>query len=90
MKLNFTIEGELAWAAEKFGGKKRGDLKDSDFLDSKNRSFPVMSCKNVRAAVSTWGMYKGPMSFEAFKSKLTSRAKKLGCEGSLPDKWKDK
>ena len=77
------------YAAERFGGKKRSKLKDSDFLDPKNRSFPVMSCKNVKAAVSTWGMYKGPMSFETFKSKLKSRAKKLGCESSLPKSWED-
>jgi len=76
--------------AERFAGKKRGDLKDSDFLDPKRRSFPVVSCKNVRAAVSTWGMYKGSMSFEQFKSKLKSRAKKLGCEGSLPKSWDKK
>ena len=73
--------------AERFGGKKRSELKDSDFLDPKRRSFPVMSCKDVKDAVSAWGMYKGSMSFDEFKSKLTSRAKKLGCEGSLPDKW---
>lgn len=77
------------YAAERFGGKKRSKLKDDDFLDPKNRSFPVMSCKNVKAAVSTWGMYKGPMSFETFKSKLKSRAKKLGCESSLPKSWED-
>jgi|TARA_B100002019_G_scaffold147850_1_gene127299 hypothetical protein len=35
-------------------------------------------------------MYKGPMSFETFKRKLTARAKKLGCEGSLPKTWKEK
>jgi len=46
-----------------------------------------MSCKDVKDAVSTWGMYKGPMSFETFKSKIKSRAKKLGCEGSLPKSW---
>ena len=74
-------------AAERFGGKKRSKLKDSDFLDSTRRSFPVMSCKDVKDAVSTWGMYKGPMSFDAFKSKLKSRAKKLGCDGSLPKSW---
>ena len=79
---------ELDSAAERFGGKKRSALKDSDFLDPKRRSFPVMSCKDVKDAVSTWGMYKGSMSFEEFKSKLTRRAKKLGCETSLPKKWK--
>lgn len=74
--------------AERFGGKKRSALKDSDFLDPKRRSFPVMSCKDVKDAVSAWGMYKGSMSFEQFKEKLTRRAKKLGCETSLPAKWK--
>jgi hypothetical protein len=78
---------DSALAAERFGGKKRGQLKDSDFLDPERRSFPVMSCKDVKDAVSTWGMYKGPMSFEAFKSKLTARAKKLNCESALPEKW---
>jgi len=78
------------YAAERFDGKKRSELKDSAFLDPKRRSFPVVNCKNVRAAVSTWGMYKGSMSFEEFKRKLTSRAKSLGCEGSLPKSWSNK
>lgn len=83
------VDEEMAMAAERYDGKKRSELKDSAFLDPKRRSFPVVSCKNVRAAVSTWGMYKGPMSFEEFKRKLTARAKKLGCESSLPKTWKD-
>lgn len=74
-------------SAGKFGGKKRSELKDSDFLDPKRRSFPVMSCKDVEDAVSSWGMYKGSMSFDEFKSKLTSRAKELNCEDALPEKW---
>ena len=77
-------------AAERFGGEKRSKLKDSDFLDPARRSFPVVSCKNVKAAVSTWGMYKGDMSFASFKRKLKARAKKLGCEGSLPKDWGEK
>lgn len=83
VKVSEEIEG-----AERFDGKKRSELPDSAFLDPKRRSFPVVSCKNVKAAVSTWGMYKGSMSFDEFKSKLKSRAKKLGCEGSLPATWK--
>jgi hypothetical protein len=35
-------------------------------------------------------MYKGSMSLETFKRKLTARAKKLGCEGALPKSWKKK
>ena len=77
------------YAAERFDGKKRSELKDSDFLDSKTRTFPVVSCKNVKAAVSTWGLYKGDMSFETFKRKLKARAKKIGCESSLPKDWKE-
>jgi hypothetical protein len=76
-------------AQDRFGGKKRSDLKDSDFLDSKKRSFPVMSCQDVRDAVSSWGRYTGSMTFEDFKGKLMRRAKSLGCEASLPKKWKE-
>ena len=75
-------------AAQRFGGKKRSKLKDSDFLDPKRRSFPVMSCADVKDAVSSWGRYTGSMTFDEFKRKLTARAKKLGCEGSLPKSWK--
>ena len=76
-------------AAERFGGKKRSELKDSDFLDPKTRSFPIMSAKNVKAAISTWGLYKGKMTFEQFKSRLTRRAKKIGAESALPKSWKE-
>lgn len=78
---------DSALAAERFGGKKRSALKDSDFLDPKRRSFPVMSCKDVKDAISTWGLYKGPMSFEQFKSKLKSKASKMKCP--LPKSWGD-
>ena len=87
--LGVEVDEEMALAAERYDGKKRSELEDSVFLDPKRRSFPVVSCKNVRAAVSTWGMYKGPMSFDEFKRKLTARAKKLGCDSSLPKTWKD-
>ena len=83
------VDEDMALAAERYDGKTRSELEDSAFLDPKRRSFPVVSCKNVRAAVSTWGMYKGSMTFDEFKRKLTARAKKLGCESSLPKAWKD-
>lgn len=82
------FDGE-ANSAERYGGKKRSELKDSDFMDPKRRSFPVMSCQDVKDAVSAWGRYTGSMTFEEFKAKLTRRAKSLGCEGSLPEKWKE-
>lgn len=77
-------------AAERFGGKKRSALKDSDFLDPKRRSFPVMSAQDVKDAVSSWGRYKGSMSFDEFKAKLTRRAKKIGAESALPKSWTEK
>ena len=77
-------------AAERFGGKKRSALKDSDFIDSKRRSFPVMSAQDVKDAVSSWGRYKGSMSFDEFKAKLTRRAKKIGAESALPKSWTEK
>ena len=77
-------------AAERFGGKKRSALKDSDFLDPKRRSFPVMSAQDVKDAVSSWGRYKGSMTFDEFKAKLTRRAKKIGAESALPKSWSDK
>ena len=77
-------------AAERFGGKKRSALKDSDFLDPKRRSFPVMSAQDVKDAVSSWGRYKGSMTFDEFKAKLIRRAKKIGAEGALPKSWMEK
>ena len=77
-------------AAERFGGKKRSALKDSDFLDPKRRSFPVMSAQDVKDAVSSWGRYKGSMTFDEFKAKLTRRAKKIGAESALPKSWMEK
>ena len=74
---------------KRFGGKPRATLKDSDFLDPERRSFPVMSCQDVKDAVSSWGRYKGDMTFEQFKDRLTRKAKSIGCEKALPEKWKE-
>ena len=91
-ELQYVIDWEEDQGAEdknKYGGKTRSELKDSDFLDPVRRSFPVVTCQNVKDAVSTWGLYKGKMSFDTFKGRLTKKAKKLGCESALPAKWKD-
>tara|TARA_R110002020_G_scaffold214004_3_gene420978 strand:+ start:1920 stop:2891 length:972 start_codon:yes stop_codon:yes gene_type:complete len=77
-------------AAERYNGKKRSELKDSDFLDPKRRSFPVMSAQDVKDAVSSWGRYKGSMNYNEFKSKLIKRAKSIGAESALPKNWMDK
>jgi hypothetical protein len=46
-----------------------------------------MSAQDVKDAVSSWGRYKGSMTFDEFKAKLTRRAKKIGAEGALPKSW---
>jgi|TARA_R100000700_G_C3167843_1_gene142754 hypothetical protein len=50
----------------------------------------VLSARDVKNAVSSWGRYEGSMSFEEFKSKLIRRAKKIGAESALPKSWMDK
>ena len=59
-ELQYIIDWEEDQGAEdknKYGGKTRSELKDGDFLDPVRRSFPVVTCQNVKDAVSTWGMY---------------------------------
>ena len=68
---------------------KERHKKGEWFIDSKNKALPVMNCTDVHAAShGGFNRYKGPISFSEFKSKLTHRAKELGCESSLPDEWK--
>jgi hypothetical protein len=74
----------------KFGGKKRSNLKDSDFLFPESRSFPIMSEQDVRDAISNFGRMKGSMSYEAFLKKLYNKAKSKGLEGGIPESTKKK
>lgn len=71
------------------GGVDRAKLKDSDFVFSDTRSFPIVTAGDVKDAVSSWGRYKGKHSFDEFKSRLTALAKRKGFESSLPKEWKD-
>ncbi len=84
-----SLEQEDEATARDISTKERNSMSDSQFLDQKNRSFPIKNCEDVKAAVRAWGRYKGAMSFETFKGKLTRKAKAIGCESSLPEKWKD-
>jgi hypothetical protein len=76
-------------AAEKYGGVKRTELKDSDFLIPSERKFPIMTGQDVKDAVSNFGRYKGEMSYEEFKSKLVKIAKRKGLQSSLPKTIKE-
>ena len=76
-------------AAEKFGGIKRTELKDSDFVIPSERKFPIMTGQDVKDAVSSFGRYNGEMSYEEFKSKLVKVAKRKGLQSSLPKTIKE-
>jgi hypothetical protein len=77
------------------GGVDRDALDDSDFVivegsgDDKKRAFPIVTPADVEDAVQSWGRYKGPTTFEEFKSKLIAMAKKKGPKfvAELPDSW---
>ncbi len=73
--------------AESYGGTARDELKDSDFVFSDERAFPIKTAQDVEDAVSSWGRYKGKHSFDDFKKELTSLAKRKGFESSLPAEW---
>jgi hypothetical protein len=68
-------------AAQKtYGGKKRSELKDNDFLFPETRSFPIVSPQDVRDAISNFGRMGGNMSYDAFVKKLYRKAKSKGQE----------
>lgn len=76
--------------AERYGGKPRSKLRDSDFVLADERKFPVMTEQDVRDAVSSWGRYRGSASFESFKRRLIRLARRKGLQSALPASWKVK
>jgi hypothetical protein len=80
---------ECVQAAQKtYGGKKRSDLKDSDFLFPATRSFPIVSPQDVRDAISNYGRMGGKMSYDTFIKKLYNKARSKGQEfvNAIPEK----
>lgn len=77
---------------QKFGGKKRSDLKDSDFLFPSTKSFPIVTPQDVRHAISNFGRMKSDMSYDSFLKKLYNFCKKKGPEfvSAIPKASKDK
>lgn len=70
------------------GGRVRSSLPKSDFVfpeDAPDGGFPIASAGDVADAVSSWGRYKGPHSFDDFKRRLTSIANRKGYP--LPKAW---
>lgn len=79
-------------SAEKYGGTKRSDLKDSDFLFPQTRSFPIVTPQDVKDAISNFGRMKSPMSYDAFLKKLYVMCKRKGQDfiDALPEASKEK
>lgn len=73
--------------ARKITTKDRDASKDSDFVVSENRSFPILKSSDVMAAVHTFGRSKNDLTFDEFKARLTRIAKRKGFEAELPASW---
>ena len=78
-------------AGEMYGGKKRSDLKDSDFLFPQSRSFPIVTPQDIPDAISNFGRMKGQMDYKTFLRKLYNMAKRKGPSfvAALPDASKE-
>lgn len=66
---------------------QRNKLPDSDFVIPEDRAFPVMDASDVKDAVSSWGRYRGKITFDVFKERLIKLAKRKGLEKALPMSW---
>lgn len=87
------ILNNMSEAAQKtYDGKKRNDLKDSDFLFPATRSFPIVSPADVKDAISNFGRMKSSMNYETFLRKLYNFCKRKGPEfvAALPENSKEK
>jgi hypothetical protein len=76
------------------GGTDRSKIPTKDFVfpeDAPDGGFPIAKPGDVSDAVSSWGRYKGPKTFEQFKERLTSIANRKGDAyvRELPQSWKD-
>lgn len=69
---------------------ERADMPDSDFVIPETRNFPIVTPGDIPAAVSSWGRYRGPISFETFKRRIIEIATAKGPEffARLPESWK--
>lgn len=76
--MNLILDFSEQIFAQKYGGKKRSELKDSDFLFPKDRSFPIVTPQDIRHAISNFGRMKSTMSYDEFIKKLYNFAKNKG------------
>lgn len=85
------IKDFVVKSAERFGGKKRSELKDSDFLFPETKSFPIVTPADVPDAISNFGRMKGKMDYKSFLRKLYNLCKRKGPEfvAALPEASKE-
>lgn len=90
--MNLTLDFSEQIFAQRYGGKKRSELKDSDFLFPKDRSFPIVSPQDIPHAINNFGRMKSNMSYEEFLKKIYEFAKKKGKDfvDALPEASKKK
>lgn len=70
---------------------QREDMPAGDFVIPETTNFPIVTPGDIPAAVSTWGRYRGDVTFEEFKQRLIALAQRKGPEfvARLPQEWKD-
>ena len=71
--------------------KEREAMPAGDFVLPETRNFPVVTPDDIPAAVSSWGRYRGPVTFEEFKRQLIALAIRKGRDfyAALPQAWRD-
>jgi hypothetical protein len=72
------------------GGRVRSKIPSKDFVfpeDAPDGGFPITNQGDLDDAVSSWGRYKGPHSFDEFKSRVKRIARRKGL--SLPQAWQE-
>jgi hypothetical protein len=84
-------DNEVLFSAQKtYGGKKRSELKNSDFLYPNERSFPIVTPADVKDAVSSFGRSNGK-NYNDFKRRLVKKVRSRGADfvKALPQSIKD-
>jgi len=87
--LEFDITETDAYQ-KSYKGKKRSELKDSDFLFPETRTFPIVTPQDIKDAISNFGRMKSSMTYDTFIKKLYKKAKSKGPEfvAAIPESTK--